>query len=1056
MPFVPMKIQPDQPLFSSRIWEDPALLSINRLPMRATFYPYPDVVSAKSLDRSKSPWFLPLDGSWMFRMFESPAEVTVGDVLPESARKDWSPIEVPGNWTLQGFGYPHYTNVQMPFPDEPPKVPLANPTGIYARNVVIPRGWNGRRIVIHFGGAESVLAVYVNGRFVGAGKDCRLPSEFDITDFVRPGRENLVAAVVIKWSDASFLEDQDQWWMGGLHREVFLYTTSAVHISDVFARGDLESNLRDGRLRVDVRAGFPGVPDKGWRIEARLLDPDGKSVFKTPLASPVAAGEPNSPSRLFARIDVPVKRPRLWSAESPSLYKVLLTLRDPANRPVESTAIRIGFRSVEVRDRMLLVNGRRVMIHGVNRHDHDDRKGKALDRETLRLDAVTMKRHNFNAVRCSHYPNDPHWLDLCDELGLYVIDEANLEAHAFYHSLGHESAWAPAFLDRGVRMVERDKNHPAIILWSLGNETGHGANQEAMAAWVRRRDPSRPLHYEPGIWTQGLTEDEQPGTFVYEAGQTVTDIVCPMYPHLDTLVKWATDKRHPDRRRPLIMCEYSHAMGNSNGGLADYYDLFEKYPGLQGGFIWEWIDHGLRREAPGGQVYWAYGGDYGDVPNDRNFCCDGLVWPDRTPHPAVREFQHLAQPVKLVAVDRKKATATFKNRQAFSDLSGIRVLWELKISGKVLARGGFAFGRTAPDATVTIGLRLPQFSLREGEEAFLNFRYVTARATTWCRAGHLLGWDQTGIGGTAISHPPAPHIRRPARLEVEQSSKGVCVTGTAFEFVFSKAHSRMESLRFHGREIIRTGPDLQIWRAATDNDGIKGWSGQSTKALGRWQAAGIPDAVLKPGAMAVSTEKNGAVRVRCEQIASCLASPTAVRLRHSYVIRPDGSAVVENVFFVEKSVSDLPRLGVRLVLPAGFENLTWFGRGPYENYSDRKRSALVDRYASTVAEQYVPYILPQEHGNHTDTRWLALDNGSSALRITALGPLEFSASHFTVADIFRSTHTFQLDPRPETILSLDLCQRGLGTASCGPDTSPGYRIPAGRHRWAYVLTPQRI
>lgn len=1051
-----MKIPPAQPLFASRIWEDPALLSINRLPMRATTYPFPDVASAKSLDRSRSPWFIPLDGSWKFRMFESPAGVTGGHVLPEPVRKDWSAIEVPGNWTLQGFGYPHYTNVQMPFPDEPPKVPSANPTGVYARHVVVPPEWSGRRIVIHFGGAESVLAVYVNGRFVGAGKDCRLPSEFDITDFARPGRENLVAAVVIKWSDASFLEDQDQWWMGGLHREVFLYSTSPVHIADVFARGDLESNLRDGRLRVEVKVAFPGPPAEGWRIESRLLDPDGKAVLSHPLSVPVAAGKPGSPSRLLARINVPVKRPRLWSAESPSLYKVVLTLRDPRGRLVESTAVRIGFRSVEVRDRMLLVNGRRVMIHGVNRHDHHDSTGKALDRETLRRDAVTMKRHNFNAVRCSHYPNDPHWLDLCDELGLYVIDEANLEAHAFYHSLGHESAWAPAFLDRSVRMVERDKNHPAIILWSLGNETGHGANQEAMAAWIRRRDPSRPLHYEPGIWTQGLTEDEQPGTFIYEAGQTVTDIVCPMYPQLDSLVEWATDKRHPDRRRPLIMCEYSHAMGNSNGGLADYYDLFEKHPGLQGGFIWEWIDHGLRRETPDGQVYWAYGGDYGDMPNDRNFCCDGLVWPDRTPHPAVMEFQHLAQPVKLVSVDRKKSTATFKNRQAFSDLSAIRADWELKISGKVLAKGRFSFGRTAPDANATVSLRLPQFSLRDGEEAFLNFRYVTVRATAWCRAGHILGWDQAALAGTRIAKPLPTRIQRPARLEVDQSSSGFHVTGASFELVFSKAHSRLESFRFHNDRILTTGPDLQIWRAATDNDGIKGWSGQHTKPLGRWRAAGIPDAVLKPGPMTVSLAKNGTVRVQCERIAACLASPTAVRLRHSYAIHPDGSMVVENVFLVERCVDDLPRLGVSLVLPQGFENLTWFGRGPYESYSDRKRSAVIDRYSSTVSAQYVPYILPQEHGNHTDTRWLTLDNGSTALRITALGPLEFSASHFTAADIFSATHTFQLTPRPETILNLDYSQRGLGTASCGPDTSPKYRIRAGRHRWSYLMTPVKI
>jgi beta-galactosidase len=502
-------------------------------------------------------------------------------------------------------------------------VPEDNLTGIYAKEFPVRADWKGRRVVLHLGGAESVLYVYINGQAIGLSKDSRLPSEFDISQFVLFGQQNLVVVVVVKWSDASFIEDQDQWWMGGLHREVYIYSTAPVHIADVFAVGSLENNYTDGRLKLKAKIGFPRQPEEGWLVEAQLFDPKGKTIFKKPLRSIVPAGNAFAWPRLQAEFDEPVKKPLLWSAELPHLYTVVVTLKSPEGKSIESTATRLGFRSVEVKDRMLLVNGRRVLIKGVNRHDHHDTKGKALDRETMRLDAVTMKRFNFNSVRASHYPNDPYWLDLCDELGLYVIDEANLESHAYYQQVGRERRYASAFLERALRMVERDKNHPSVVLWSLGNETGCSPNHQAMAGWIRGYDPSRPLHFEPGIWVKGV--EKQPTGKIYDMGYGVTDIVCPMYPAIDSIIEWAADQKHPDRSRPLVMCEYSHAMGNSNGSLADYWDAFEKYPGLQGGFIWEWIDHGLKQKTKEGQEYWAYGGDFGDQPNDLNFVCDGLV-----------------------------------------------------------------------------------------------------------------------------------------------------------------------------------------------------------------------------------------------------------------------------------------------------------------------------------------------------------------------------------------------------------------------------------------------
>ena len=679
-----------------KTWIAPECISVNRVPMRATCYPFPSARQARTLDRRKSPWFQLLNGQWRFKMASRPEAVAQEDIASETDRSNWASVTVPGNWTLQGYGAPHYTNVVMPFPDEPPFVPEENPTGIYATEVTVPGTWQGRRVVIHFGGAESVLYLYVNGKAVGMSKDSRLPSEFDISPFLDFGGKNLVVAVVVKWSDASFIEDQDQWWMGGLHREVYLYATAPVHLADVFVRAGPDKDCVDGRLSLTATVGFPRQPEEGWSVEVQLYDPKGKAVFKEALKSSVPAGNPFTASRLQAQFDCPVKKPMLWSAELPRLYTVVVTLKDSRKALVESTASRVGFRSVEVRDRMLLVNGRRVMIKGVNRHDHHDTKGKALDRETMRLDALTMKRFNFNAVRTSHYPNDPHWLDLCDELGLYVIDEANLEGHAYYHQLGRDGRYAAAFLERARRMVERDKNHPAVILWSLGNETAYGPGHDAMAGWIRGYDPDRPLHFEPAIWVQGAAK--QPCEKLYDFGYRATDIVCPMYPPIGAIIDWATDPSHPDRTRPFIMCEYSHAMGNSNGSLADYWDAFEKYPGLQGGFIWEWIDHGLKQKTADGREYWAYGGDFGDVPNDLNFVCDGLVWPDRTPHPGLYEFKHLAQPVKAVGFNARTGIVEIKNKQDFATLAGIRAEWELKVGGKAKARGTLPPLKTAPTA----------------------------------------------------------------------------------------------------------------------------------------------------------------------------------------------------------------------------------------------------------------------------------------------------------------------------------------------------------------------
>lgn len=697
---------------SLKTWQSPETLSLNRLPARATLYPYPTAAAARGYDRGKSPWWQSLNGEWDFCLVGRPEEVPAEFVRPDFAPTvAWSKLPVPSNWTMHGHDRPHYTNVIMPFPNPPPSVPEQNPTGLYRTTLTVPADWSGRRVILHVGGAESVLYLWLDGQPVGLTKDTRLPSEFDLTPFVRAGAKHVLAAVVVKWSDASFIEDQDQWWMGGIHREVFLFSQAEHYLEDVFARGDLEDNLHDGRLRVSVRLGAPDLEAKGCKVRLQLYDAKGRVMLRKPAVGlPETADTWRNPRKLVA-FDLPVRNPSLWSAESPYLYTLVITLVAPDGREVEHTSSRVGFRRVEVRDRQMLVNGAPVRITGVNRHEHDDTHGKAVTREGMLRDIRVMKQFNVNAVRTSHYPNDAHWYDLCDEYGLYVIDEADVESHAFYQEVCRDNRYAPAFLDRGLRMVERDKNHPCILAWSLGNESGYGAHHDAMAGWIRRRDPSRLVHYEGAI------------TWDWQGGQPATDLISPMYPEITKLVAWAKDRKAPDQRRPLIMCEFSHAMGNSNGSLGDYFDAFDRYPGLQGGFIWEWVDHGLRRRDAAGHDYWAYGGDFGDEPNDRNFVCDGLVWPDRTPHPGLFEYKHLAQPVRVEVIDARQGKFRLHNRRWFTTLADLRGRWELLVNGETLITGPLRSLSTAPQAKEPFTLTWPRLALTAQDEVHVTFRF---------------------------------------------------------------------------------------------------------------------------------------------------------------------------------------------------------------------------------------------------------------------------------------------------------------------------------------------
>lgn len=1088
-----------------RAWQNPELTSLNKLPPRADFDAYATPRQALARAREKSAWFQSLDGEWQFRLEKNPSDAQAfAEGRPFNDSAAWGSIPVPSNWQMHGHGRPHYTNVRMPFAEEPPFTPVENPTGVYRRSFRIPAAWSGRRVVLHFGGADSVLAVHVDGVAVGLSKDARLPAEFDITSLVRPGIDHELVAIVVQYSDASFLEDQDMWRLGGLHRSVSLRCTPHIHIADIKTTPHVDLAKHTAELEVLVKVGFPqNLPLPGARVSVQLLDAKGRAVLKKPAVAEVeherrATGFDRSHVRL--RVAVPSGKLRLWSHEDPTLYTVLVSLAPPAGSGADAShaAVRVGFRKIEIRDRSLLINGKRVLIKGVNHHEHHPDRAKAVPLETMRRDVVLMKRFNFNAVRLSHYPHDPRFLDLCDEYGLYAIDETNAESHDFHNSLCQDPRYATPWLDRAMRMVVRDINHPSVIAWSLGNESGYGPAHDAAAGWIRHYDPSRIVHYEGAIslWQASAT---------FAHGSPATDLICPMYTQIKDLEDWLdfADKHCPasstsyaglpaamdaaklsyprDGRprpplaaplhplaRPVILCEYSHAMGNSNGSLSDYYRLFKTRAGIQGGFIWEWLDHGLRVKTADGREHFAYGGDFGDAPNDGNFVCDGLVSADRIPHPACLEHHRLAQPVAISLVSAKSAAAAtarirVRNEHDFTalDAAGLRASWTLLADGQPVRSGvlpASALKGLAPGASREVSVSLGALP-GAAKEFHLNVAFTLARATAWAEAGHVVAAEQLAL--------PAPKARaaRPADRAtalppavVEETLGGYVLRAAGVEAVFDRATATLVSLKRDGRETLARGPLLQLWRGATDNDGIKIWSGQDGKALGRWQKLGLDRGLEHrvAGFEVSAPAKDGSVSVT---LAHAATTPTRQNWKdvlhtHRYTLHADGRLSVENDFLLAKDYADLPRVGVRLDLVPGFRRLAYFGRGPFENYSDRKTAADLGLYENTVAGEYVDYVMPQEHGHHTDTRWveLATEGKKSALfAVEAAGALEFNATHFAAEDLYAARHTTDLKARPETLLYLDAAHRGLGTQSCGPDALPRYRLSAGRHSLAFTL-----
>ena len=950
-----------------RPWADSEVVSINRLPMRTPF-------------TSSSRTRMLLEGDWSVQRWPHP-DVIPSDAVGDVDDSSWRRIPVPGNWTLFGLGdTPHYTNVTMPWEGLPPSLPAEVPTVVYRRTFRVPRRSKNERLILHIGGAESVHAVWMNGTFIGYGTDSRLASEYDATEAIRSG-ENTLAIVVCRYSAQSHVEDQDQWWMAGLHRDVWIETRDAVHVADVRLDAGLEGEST-GTLRVTTHvANTTGAVPEGWSVRVVLSDTSGK-VRKTLESSVASDVRPYLFAGHLATSECAVPKVKPWSAETPHLYDVEISLVDQTGRVHESVRQRVGFRRIEIVDGDFLVNGRRVMFQGVNRHDHHPTRGKAVTVDDMRADLVLMKQHNVNAVRCSHYPNDPRFLDLCDEIGMYVIDEANVESHAWNTSLCHDARYRSTIMSRITRMVERDKNHACVVMWSLGNESGYGNVHDAAAAWIRSYDASRPVHYEPAIFH----------TNWFDGGIGATDVVCPMYAPIDAITFYG---KSPKRRRPLIMCEYSHAMGNSNGSLADYWAAFDNTPGLQGGFVWEWKDHGITQELPDGRKRFAFGGQFGDEPNDGNFVADGLVHSDLTPHPAMRELAWVHRPIAVTSAGKGSAAQlALRNRQSFRDAKHLRATWELVVEGSPIRRGSLRVPPVGPGETVKVPLPV---AVPEADDVRLSVRWFLRADESWAPAGHLVGWDQI------LLRSAAPRRKKPT------AGHGAKNVGVA-------------------EEISRVEPRVTIWRAAVDNDGFKNMPhirgfGES---LRRWQLQGID-----------------------------VRDADLVDHSTSRVLNDDGSVSFTHVVDVPDDLDDVPRVGVVFDVPARFTRVRWVGEGPHECYPDRRSSAMFGTWEAEPDE--LPYLVPQEFGLRTNcTRIELVDPRTDRMLVIAseATPFHFSATRYSTADLFTARDRTELMARDHLTIHIDAAHRGLGTASCGPDTLPRYRVTPGRYKLAYRIAMQ--
>jgi beta-galactosidase/evolved beta-galactosidase subunit alpha len=988
--------------------------------------------------RGASERVMSLNGAWRFHLSPTVAGVPVGFERPEFDGSGWDLITVPALWQLEGdgkYGRPHYTNRVYPFPMDPPLVPTENPTGCYRRTFSVPAGWKGKRTFLRFEGVESCFVLHVNGKFVGMSKGSRLPAEFEITDKLVDG-ENVVTLIVHQWSDGTYMEDQDMWWMSGLFRDVTLVSRPSGFIRDFAVTTTFEAGYVNATLEVKTQIEGEG------RVQVELLDAAGKSVWK-------AEGEAKSKISDL-KFQNGFRAPRQWSAEDPYLYTLTLTLVDAAGKTLEAIAQRVGFRQTEIKNGQLMVNGRKLIFRGVNRHEHDPRTGRTVSLERSLQDVILMKQNNVNAVRTSHYPPDPRFLDLCDEYGLWVMLECDFETHGFGYdgkpgNPSTEPRWEKACVDRMQRTVERDKNHACVVMWSLGNEAEYGGkdggNLAAMAAAARKIDPSRPIHFERDVQVQ------------------TADIHSQMYTNLPAMQRIADGAEAIDYKGtsidgkhlakfPFVLCEYAHAMGNGPGSLKEYWDAIYSQPRHAGAFVWEWVDHGIWDATRG---MWCYGGDFGEEPHDSNFVIDGLVNPERVPSPGLVELKKVTQPVRIEQVNREVLRVT--NLYKDVDLSHLRATWSCRVDGKAEVRDREIEIPKIPAGEMReISLPLAGLVIHPGTVAFVELKFCLAKSCAWAEAGHEVAWGQFPVELPTAENASRTIQPKGCTPNVQEWAAAVQVRVGDDEIVFDKVRGGLTRWVSGGEVIVSQGPRPQFWRAPIDND---------RKLAPEWRQLWLHRMQHRLDGVSVEKKADG-VEVVMRTHVGPPVQPFGFYCEQRFILGGDGVVSLTTDVKPRGNWPEifLPRVGVQMVLSFVPQAVQWYGLGPGENYVDSREAARVGLWNEPVEKMRTSYIKPQENGNRGEVRFVALRNERGHGLMVAAGqggaePFGFSAQRYSTRDLDSAAHNTELKPRDELHVNIDHRQLGLGSNSCGPLPLEQYLLRPGAFRFSVLLKSLR-
>ena len=1001
-------------------WEDQTVFQINREEPRAHFFPFESEALALKNDKSLSNYFQSLNGAWKFHFAKDPAQKAVGFEETDHDVSSWENINVPGHWEMQGWSVPIYLDEEYPFPPDPPFVPHDyNAVGSYVKTFELDENWNGRDIFIHFGGVRSAFYFWLNGEFIGYSQGSKTPAEFDITDKVITG-DNRIAVQVYRFSDGSYLEGQDTWRVSGLERDVYLYAVPKTRISDLFVKAELNDDLKSGYFSLDIDFLQDDETAEEMTIKAVLT---GSSEILFDSTAVVKK------SILFEAV---IDQINPWSAEYPYLYNLQINLINAQKEVIESLTQQVGFKRVEIINGNLLVNGKAIMFRGVNRHEWDPVRGRSITEEIMIKDIKLMKENNINAVRTSHYPNQERWYELCNEYGLYVIDEANIEAHGMqfhensYGHIANDPTWTAQWIDRGKRMVERDKNQPCIIMWSMGNEAGDGENFVKLYEWIKSRDNTRPVVYQPAWY-----EDH-------------TDVVFPMYKNIEFISDYASKKTE----KPLILCEYAHAMGNSVGNLQDYWDAFEKYDALQGGFIWDWVDQVILKTAENGTDYWAYGGDFGDefAENDSNFCANGLIAADRTINPHMHEVKKVYQPVQFEADKLSRGRIKVTNRYDFIDLNHLDFEWFIKGNDKIISSGKMGKLDLIAGESQKLTFSLSGIIPEQGVEYFLMIRAKTNQNHPLISKGHIVAWEQFQL---PISRELTTTPLTDMPIIIMNTDAGIEVHGEAFSVIFNSATGQIKQYIYNGIEIFINPIEANFWRAPNDNDLGNGMP----KRTGLWK--NVSDS-LKTEVIR-SEVKNGLAHIEVK------SSYLSINFISVYKVYGNGIINIENKYTIaDTSLPEIPRIGIKMSLSGDFDELAWFGRGPHESYSDRKTSAAVGLYHGSVWEQTFQYVRPQETGNKTDVRWMALSNGKIGLMAKGAPTFDSSVHQYPYEDLDyvpkgQKHGKLDIQQKDQVDWLIDLKQMGVGgDNSWGARPHDKYTLPPGNYDYSFMLVPFKV